>query len=129
MKYLTLILLLGTAFAETCTLQTYASSWMVTGTPFSVKCPSGVYAGTLVTVPAKRFFRRGSLRLKFDTPVAVVSKDPEGVFKPGRGQQATSMLLGAGAGIGMKDLADGLSGVVFKSYYMIPITFAAVAVF
>jgi hypothetical protein len=29
-------------------------------------------------------------------------------------------MLSGGAGIASKDLADGLSGAIFKSYYMIP---------
>ena len=33
------------ARAETCALETYASSWMATGTPFSVKCPSASIPG------------------------------------------------------------------------------------
>jgi hypothetical protein len=44
---------------ETCRLKGYASSWMETGTPFQVQCTSALYTGTLVTVPARRFFRRG----------------------------------------------------------------------
>jgi hypothetical protein len=117
------------AAQETCALQTYASSWMQTGTPFSVQCPSGTYTGVLVTTSAKRFFRRGSLRLKFDQPVAVVNKSAEGVFKAGRGKQITSILLTGGSGIGAKDLLDGLSGAIFKSWWMIPITFGAIAPF
>jgi len=128
---LAVCLLTGTAFSETCTLQTYASSWMATGTPFSVKCPSGVYSGHLVTTPAKRFFRRGHMLLAFDQPVAVVSKNPsdEGKLQPGRGRQIANMLLDGGAGIGAKDLSDGLSGAVFKSWEMIPITCVTLAFF
>jgi hypothetical protein len=114
---------------ETCKLQTYASSWMQSGTPFSVKCPSGVYSGVLVATPARRFFKRGSLRLKFDQPVTVVTKNDEGRIKPNRGKQITSMLLSGGSGIGTKDMLDGLSGAVFKSWFMIPITFTVLAVF
>jgi hypothetical protein len=118
------------AAQQTCALQTYASSWMVTGTPFSVKCPSGVYTGTLISTPARRFFRRGHLVLKFDEPVAAVAqKNGEGVFKPSRGKQVTSMLLSGGSGIGTKDLTDGLSGAIFKSWMLIPITFGVLAVF
>jgi len=47
----------------------------------------------------------------------------------GRGRQITSVMLSGGAGIASKDLADGLSGAIFKSYYMIPVTFTAVAFF
>jgi hypothetical protein len=115
---------------ETCKLQTYASSWMATGTPFSVKCPSGVYTGTLVSRPARHFFHRGQLILKFDQPVAAIApKNSEGIFRPGHGQQIASMLLSGGSGIGAKDITDGLSGVVFKSWYMIPITFGSLAFF
>ncbi len=129
-----LLLLAGlfTSFAaaqETCVLQTYASSWMQTGTPFSCVAPSGTYTGVLVTISAGRFFRRGSLRLKFDQPVAVVSKSPEGVFRPNRGKQISSILLSGGAGIGAKDLLDGASGAIFKSWYAIPVTFVGLAFF
>jgi hypothetical protein len=119
------------AWAETCTLETYASSWMVTGTPFSVKCPSGVYSGKLVSTPARRFFRRGHLLLKFDQPVMAHSKNEadEGMIQPGRGRQIANMLTTGGVGIGTKDLTDGLSGVVFKSWYMIPVSCVALAFF
>jgi len=124
-------LLTGTAFSETCTLETYASSWMVTGTAFSVKCPSGVYSGHLVTTAAKRFFRRGHMILMFDQPVVVMTKNPadEGKLQPSRGRQIANMLLDGGAGIGAKDLTDGLSGAVFKSWEMIPISCVALAFF
>ena len=119
------------ALAESCTLQTYASSWMVTGTPFSVKCPSGVYTGHLVSTPARRFFRRGHLVLVFDRPVTLQSKNDsdEGKIQTGRGKQIANMLMDGGVGIGAKDLTDGLSGVVFKSWYMIPISFTALGFF
>src|SRR5579863_8002988 len=126
------ILLIATAAsAETCSLQTYASSWMTSGTPFSVRCPSGTYTGTLISPPARRFFRRGHLQLKFDQPMAVQTKDPadEGKIQNGRGRQIANMLLAGGAGIGAKDITDGLSGVIFKSWYMIPATGVALAFF
>jgi hypothetical protein len=119
------------ARAEPCALGTYASSWMATGTPFSVKCASGTYTGHLVAVPAKRFFRRGHLMLAFDQPVSVAPKKAgdEGKIQPGRGRQIANMLLDGGAGIGSKDLTDGLSGAVFKSWYMIPISCVTLAFF
>ena len=117
--------------AETCKLATYASSWMATGTPFSVQCDSGTYSGHLVTTPARRFFRRGYLRLVFDQPVTVYTSkaSDEGKLQSGRGKQIASMLMAGGVGIGAKDLADGLSGAVFKSWYMIPITCVSLAFF
>lgn len=119
------------ARGESCTLQTYASSWMANGTPFSVKCPSRSYSGHLVSTPARRFFRRGHLMLVFDQPVVVVPKKPrdEGKIQPGRGRQIANMLLAGGAGVGSKDLTDGLSGAIYKSWYAIPISAAAVAFF
>jgi hypothetical protein len=115
---------------ETCILKTYASSWMETGTPFQVQCPSGLQAGTLITVPARRFFRRGYLSFKFDQPLfASGNTKGEGKFQMGRGRQISTAALSGGAGIAAKDMADGLSGAIFKSYYMIPITFTALAFF
>ncbi|MGA2559637.1 MAG: hypothetical protein ABSF17_08160 [Terracidiphilus sp.] len=126
------ILLIGSyASAESCAFQTYASSWMATGTPFNVKCPSGVYTGTLIATPARRFFHRGHLMLKFEQPMTVVSKKPtdEGKIQAGRGKQIASMLLDGGAGIGTKDITDGLSGTVYKSWYAIPITAVTLSFF
>lgn len=119
------------AIAETCALQTYASSWMATGTPFSVKCPSGDYTGSLIATPARRFFRRGHLRLKFDQPMTVHTKkeSDEGKIQAGRGKQIASMLMDGGVGIGAKDLTDGLSGVVYKSWYAIPISCVTLSFF
>jgi hypothetical protein len=115
---------------ETCTLKTYASSWMETGTPFQVECRSGLYSGTLITTPARRFFRRGSLTFKFDRPLfANGNTGGEGKFQMGRGRQIMNMAVSGGVGIASKDLFDGVSTAVFKSYYMIPITFTALAFF
>jgi hypothetical protein len=128
---LAIFLIAPGAFAETCTLQTYASSWMVTGTPFSVKCPSGDLSGTLVTARARRFFRRGHMRLKFDQPVMVHTKHAadEGMIQTGRGHQIASMLTAGGVGIGAKDITDGLSGAIYKSWYAIPISCVTLAFF
>jgi hypothetical protein len=128
---LLILLMSSAAFAETCTLQTYASSWMATGTPFSVKCPSGIYSGTLVTTPARRFFRRGHMMLRFDQPVTLRPKNTtdEGKIQPGRGKQIASMLMAGGVGIGVKDITDGLSGAVYKSWYAIPISCVTLAFF
>jgi hypothetical protein len=129
--YLALVLLVfsNRAFAETCALETYASSSMATGTPFSIKCGSGTYTGTLVSTPAKRFFRRGHLMLKFHQPVMVQSKHEgdEGRIQAGRGKQIASMLMDGGVGIGAKDLTDGLAGTVYKSWYAIPISCVALS--
>ena len=71
------------------------------------------------------------MMLVFDEPVTLVSKNPrdEGKIQNGRGRQIANLLLDGGAGVGTKDLTDGLSGAVFKSWYMIPISCVALAFF
>lgn len=117
--------------AETCTLQTHASSWMVTGTAFSVKCPSGNYTGTLISTPAKRFFRRGHMLLRFDQPVRVQPKraGDEGKIQPSRARQISSLLISGEVGIGAKDLTDEIALAGFKSWYMIPVSVGTIAFF
>jgi hypothetical protein len=128
---LAVLLVSSAACAETCALKTYASSWMATGTAFSVSCPSGEYTGHIVATPAKRFFRRGHIMLVFDQPVTVQPKKDtdEGKIQPGRGRQIASILTAGGVGIGAKDLTDGLSGAVYKSWYAIPISCVTLAFF
>ena len=128
-KMIAVLLLYSSLHAETCKLDTYAASWMATGTPFSCVAQSRKYTGVLVTQPARRFFKRGSLVLRFDEPLRVETKNSESIIRPGRGKQISSMLLAGGSGIGAKDLTDGLSGAVFKSWQMIPITFGVLALF
>jgi len=53
----------------------------------------------------------------------------EGKIQVGRGRQIASMLMDGGVGIGAKDLTDGLSGAVFKSWYMIPASFVTLSFF
>lgn len=71
------------------------------------------------------------MMLVFDQPVMVYSKkeSDEGKIQPGRGRQIVNMLTTGGVGIGTKDLTDGLSGVVFKSWYMIPVSCVTLAFF
>ena len=104
---------------------------MATGTPFSVKCLSEAYSGTLIATPARRFFRRGHFMLKFDQPVTALSKNTtdEGKIQPGRGKQIANVLIAGGVGIGAKDLTDGLSSTVYKSWYAIPIAGVTLAFF
>ena len=69
--------------------------------------------------------------LVFDQPVALIPKKEgdEGKIEPGRGRQVANMLMDGGVGIGTKDLTDGLSGAIFKSWYMIPVSAVALAFF
>jgi len=69
--------------------------------------------------------------LVFDQPVALRPRKEgdEGKIEAGRTRQITNMLVGGGVSVGSKDLVDGISGAVFKSGYMIPITGVAFAFF
>jgi hypothetical protein len=69
--------------------------------------------------------------LVFDQPVTVQPKKDtdEGKIQPGRGRQIASILTAGGVGIGAKDLTDGLSGAVYKSWYAIPISCVTLAFF
>lgn len=71
------------------------------------------------------------MMLRFDQPVTLHSKNTadEGRLQPGRGKQIASMLTAGGVGIGAKDLTDGLSGAVYKSWYAIPISCVTLAFF
>jgi hypothetical protein len=88
-RILASIVLLSTiAAAQPLTLLTPVSSKMPTGSEFRAVDNRGkVYVGTLITRPARRFLRRGSVLLRFDDPVHVVNSDPEGVIRAGRKQQ------------------------------------------
>ena len=69
--------------------------------------------------------------LKFNQPLILHTKNEadEGKIVPRRGRQVANMLMAGGVGIGAKDLTDGLSGVVFKSWYMIPVSCVTLAFF
>lgn len=69
--------------------------------------------------------------LVFDQPVSLIPRKPgdEGEIVPGRGRQIANMLIDGGVGVGTKDLTDGLSGAIFKSWYMIPISAVTLAFF
>jgi len=71
------------------------------------------------------------MMLKFDQPVMVRSKraEDEGKIQTGRGKQIASMFMAGGVGIGVKDLTDGISGAVFKSWDMIPISCVTISFF
>jgi hypothetical protein len=99
--------LIATAMSEaqtaTLTLLEDLSSKLPTGTAFTAKDAEGkVYSGHLVTHPARRLLRRGSMSLVFDDPVVPVTKDPEGVFRAGNKMR----LLKLGGSLAAAKLAD-----------------------
>jgi hypothetical protein len=103
---LTCVLFLGTvsdAQTVTLTLQEDLSSKLPTGTAFTARDTAGkVYHGHVITRPARRLLRRGSLRLIFDDPVVPVTPDPEGVFRAGNKMR----LLKLGGSLAAAKLAD-----------------------
>ena len=79
------------------------SSKLPTGTVFTAKDAAGrVYSGHLVTHPARRLLRRGSMALVFDEPVVPITKDHEGVFRAGNKMR----LLKLGGSLAAAKLAD-----------------------
>ncbi|PYX30741.1 MAG: hypothetical protein DMG80_11560 [Acidobacteria bacterium] len=91
------------AQAVTLTLLQDLSSKLTTGTTFRATDAAGrVYSGHVVTHPAKRLLRRGSMMLVFDEAVAPVTKDPEGMIRAGN----KIRLLKLGASLAAAKLAD-----------------------
>ena len=85
------------------TLLVDVSSKLPTGTRFRARDSAGrIYHGHVVTHPAKRFLRRGSMILVFDEDVAPVTKDPEGIFRAGN----KIRLLKLGGSLAAAKLAD-----------------------
>jgi hypothetical protein len=103
---LTCVIILGTvsdAQTVTLTLQEDLSSKLPAGTAFTARDAAGkVYHGHVVTHPARRLLRRGSMRLVFDDPVVPVTPDPEGVFRAGNKMR----LLKLGGSLAAAKLAD-----------------------
>jgi hypothetical protein len=79
------------------------SSKLPTGTLFTAKDATGkIYNGHVVTHPARRLLRRGSMSLVFDDPLVPVTKDPEGLFRAGNKMR----LLKLGGSLAAAKLAD-----------------------
>ena len=101
-----LVITLGTmsgAQTVTLVLQEEVSSKLPTGTTFTAMDSAGkIYHGHVVTHPARRFLRRGSMILVFDEPVLPVTKDSEGVFRAGNKMR----LLKLGGSLAAAKLAD-----------------------
>jgi hypothetical protein len=91
------------AQTATLTLLDDLSSKLPTGTGFTARDVLGkVYKGHVVTHPARRLLRRGSMSLVFDDPVAPVTKDREGIFRAGNKVR----LLKLGGSLAAAKLAD-----------------------
>ena len=85
------IVLSAGVLAQPLTLLTPVSSRMPSGSEFRAVDSAGKnYAGILITRPARRFLRRGSVLLRFYDTVHVVNADPEGVISRGPQEAADS---------------------------------------
>ena len=85
----------------TVTLQEDLSSKLATGSVFTARDSAGrVYHGHVVTHPARRLLRQGSMRLVFDEPVVPVKN--EGTFRAGNKVR----LLKLGGSLAAAKLAD-----------------------
>ena len=92
---------IGETQTVTLTLQEDLSSKLPTGTVFTAEDSARkIYHGHVVTHPARRLLRRGSMRLIFDDPVVPVTH--EGVFRAGNKMR----LLKLGGSLAAAKLAD-----------------------
>jgi hypothetical protein len=92
---------ISAAQTVTLTLQEDLSSKLPTGSMFTARDAMGkIYHGHVVTHPARRLLRRGSMKLVFDDPVAPI-KD-EGVLRAGNKMR----LLKLGGSLALGKLAD-----------------------
>jgi len=111
----------------TLTLQEDLSSKLPTGTVFTAKDSTGkVYHGHVVTHPARRLLRRGSMRLVFDDPVVPVIN--EGVFRAGNKMRLLKLGGSLAAGKLADDAVDGAIGAK-KARYVAIVVAAALIVF
>src|SRR5437870_10372681 len=92
---------IGEAQTVTLALQEDLSSELLTGTVFTAEDSTRkIYPGHVVTHPARRLLRRGSMRLVFDDPVVPVTN--EGVVRAGNKKR----LLKLGGSLAAAKLAD-----------------------
>jgi hypothetical protein len=120
---LTCLIILGTVCdgqTVTLTLQEDLSSKLPTGTAFTARDAAGkVYRGHVVTHPARRLLRRGSMRLVFDEPVVPLTPDPEGVFRAGNKMRLLKLGGSLAAAKLADDAVDGAIGATKARYVAI----------
>jgi hypothetical protein len=111
----------------TVTLQQDLTSKLPTGTQFTASDPTGrIYHGHLITHPARRLLRRGSMRLVFDDPIAPVAS--EGVFRAGNKMRLVKLGASLAAAKLADDAVDGAIGAT-KARYVGAFASAALIVF
>src|SRR5215831_9858650 len=115
-----LVMTLGTmSSAQTVTLvlREDLSSKLPTGATFSAMDSAGkIYHGHVVTHPARRFLRRGSMTLVFDEPLLPVTKDPEGTVRAGNKMRLLKLARSLAAAKLADDAVDGTIGATKARY-------------
>jgi hypothetical protein len=108
---------MSSAQTLTLVLREDVSSKLPTGTTFTAMDSAGkIYRGHVVTHPARRFLRRGSMTLVFDEPVLPVTKDPEGVFRAGNKMRLLKLGASLAAAKVADDAVDGAIGATKARY-------------
>jgi hypothetical protein len=111
----------------TLTLEEDLSSKLPTGTLFIARDSTGkIYHGHVVTHPARRLLRRGSMRLVFDDPVVPVTN--EGVFRAGNKMRLLKLGGSLAAAKLADDAVDGAIGAT-KARYVAIAASAALIIF
>jgi hypothetical protein len=126
----TCVIVLGTiseAQTITLTLLEDLSSKLPTGAVFTARDATGkVYKGHVVTHPARRLLRRGSMMLVFDEPVVPVTKDREGVFRAGNKMRLLKLGGSLAAAKLADDAVDGAIGATKARYVAAAVSVALV---
>jgi hypothetical protein len=118
---------IGEAQTVTLTLLEDLSSKLPTGTGFTARDATGkVYSGHLVTHPARRLLRRGSMFLVFDDPVVPATKDREGVFRAGNKMRLLKLSGSLAAAKLADDAVDGAIGAGKAQYVAVGVAAALV---
>ena len=120
---------MSAAQTETLTLLQEITSKLPTGARFTARDSAGkIYSGHVVTHPAKRFLRRGSIILVFDDPVVPVTKDREGAIRAGNKMRLLKLGGSLAAAKLADDAVDGAIGAT-KARYVAAGVAAALIIF
>jgi hypothetical protein len=115
----------GEAQTVALALQEDLSSKLPTGTVFTAADSTRkIYHGHVVTHPARRLLRRGSMRLVFDDPVAPVTN--EGVLRAGNKMRLLKLGGSLAAAKLADDAVDGVIGATKARYVAIAVSAALI---
>jgi hypothetical protein len=116
---------IGETQTVTLTLQEDLSSKLPTGTVFTAEDSTRkIYHGHVVTHPARRLLRRGSMRLVFDDPVVPVTN--EGVLRAGNKMRLLKLGGSLAAAKLADDAVDGVIGATKARYVAIAVSAALI---